>query len=207
MESAIFGLIGVVVGALLTTLKEWWFHRGKTRKDREYLVIQVARQLEKFGSICDDVSRDDGTYHGNYNEHGVAEVQVSLPEFSPDKLDVEWKSLGAGLMNKVLFEFPTRIENANGRIDNWGEHATPPDYWEFFEERRYQYARLGIAAFYLSAELRSSAGLAARPSLNDGYDPLEYMRELVSITELRRKKQEDVIRALADAAPQANAPS
>ena len=43
MESAIFGLVGVALGALLTVAREWWFQSRKTRKDAGYLAIEKIR--------------------------------------------------------------------------------------------------------------------------------------------------------------------
>ena len=64
MESAIFGLVGVVIGGLLTVAKEWWFHNRKNRKDSEYLAIQVSCELEWYVARCSDVVQDDGLCDG-----------------------------------------------------------------------------------------------------------------------------------------------
>lgn len=163
MESAIFGLVGVVIGALLTVAKEWWFQRRKTLKDIEYLSIQVTCELERFASSCTDVASDDGSAFGQPGgEGGYYKIQVKAPVFDPKLFDVEWKSLPATLMYQVL-NFPYKAETANQSICAIFEHvASPPEFQEGFEERQLQYACLGITALKLAAQLRTLAGLPPR---------------------------------------------
>jgi hypothetical protein len=187
MESAIFGLIGVIVGAALTTLKEWWFQRQKDKKEREYLVIQVSGQLERFVAGCVEVVRDDGTYHGQRDKNGECHVQVPAPTFAPETLNVEWKSLDARLMYEIL-DFPSRVAEADSWIESAHENAFPPDFDDLFEERQYQYAKLGLAASSLAARLRDSLGLPPRPAPEGHWDPLDFMRQNVSATEQKRKE-------------------
>jgi hypothetical protein len=98
MESAIFGLLGVALGALLTVAKEWWFQRSRNRKDAEYLSIQVSCALEKYVAHCANVVSDDGLSYGQPNKDGYRETQVLPPKFEPESLMVEWMSLPANLM-------------------------------------------------------------------------------------------------------------
>jgi ABC-type lipoprotein release transport system permease subunit len=50
MEAAVIGLFGVIVGAILTviltTAKDWWFHRVKKKEEQTYLAIQISCLLE-----------------------------------------------------------------------------------------------------------------------------------------------------------------
>jgi hypothetical protein len=192
MESAIFGLIGVVVGALLTGLRELWFQRRKDAKEREFLAIQVSGHLERYVSSCADVVADDGLYMGAPNEHGEHEAQALIPTFEPELLKVEWKSLSATMMYEIL-DLPVRAEEANAYVTGMGEHATPPDYSEWFEERQYQYAMLGLAAADLAARLRSIAGLPPRPARPSGWDPVQFMANRRSEIDQRREKLAEMI--------------
>lgn len=184
MESAIFGLVGVALGAVLSVAKEWWFQRNRNRKDAEYLSIQVSCALERYAAHCASVVADDGLYHGQRDKDGYSRIQVSPPTFEPESLKVEWKSLPTNLMYEVL-DFPYKAEVAGQRVDSAFEYAaTPPDFDEGFEERQFQYATLGIAASKLAAKLRQHIGLPAR-SAGD-WDPVRYMEEQKSAIELRR---------------------
>ena len=187
MESAIFGLVGVALGAVLTVAKEWWFQRSRNRKDAEYLSIQVSCALEQYAAHCANVVADDGLCYGQPDKDGYSRIQVSSPTFEPESLKVEWKSLPANLMYEVL-DFPYKAEVAEKRVDSAFEYAaTPPDFDEGFEERHFQYATLRIAASKLAAKLRQHIGLPAR-SAGD-WDPVCYMEEKKSAIELRRMER------------------
>lgn len=164
MESAIFGLAGVALGALLTVAKEWWFQRRRDRKDAEYLAIQVSCMLERYVSRCAEVVGDDGLCEGQPDENGCRRIQVSVPKFEPELAKVEWKSLPAALMYEVL-DFPNKTEIASGSVNAAFEYgATPPDFEEGFEERQYQFATLGIEASRLAKKCGTmSAYLRSQP--------------------------------------------
>lgn len=184
MESAIFGLIGVALGALLTVAKEWWFQSRRTQKDAEYLAIQVSCGLERYVAGCVAVVGDDGLYHGQTDEHGYHTIQVETPKFDPTLFNVEWRSLPTNLMYEVL-DLPYKGEVADHAI--WGafEYAAgPPDFYEGFEERQLQYATLGITASRLAVMLREHVGLPAR--VVGDWNPIEYMEEKKSAIETRR---------------------
>jgi hypothetical protein len=174
MDKAIFGLIGVVLGVLLTVAKEWWFQSRKNRKDAEYLSIQIVCMLDRYVAGCAEVVGDNGLYHGQPDRDGNSKIQISAPKFEPELAKVEWKSLPANLMYEVL-TFPNNIEVANNMVSAAFEHASPPDYDGGFEERQYQYAELGIAADALAAKLRIYANLPARQT--DKWDSVKYMKD------------------------------
>ncbi len=187
MQSAIFGLLGVALGALLTGVREWWFLSRKTRKDAEYLSIQVSCELERYMAKCAEVVGDDGLCEGQTDEDGYHAIQVQTPKFDPMSLDVEWKSLPGDLMYEIL-DFPYRAEIANQAINAVFEYeAGPPEYWEGFEERQLQYVTLGLAASQLAKKLRKHVDMAAR-SVGD-WDPVRYMEEKKSTIEARRAKR------------------
>lgn len=159
---AIFGLMGVILGAVLTYWREHLLQRKKEKKDAAYLAVVVSAALERFSAACARVVNDDGLCEGHPDEDGCRSAQVKIPKFDPELLDVEWRSLPAELMYDVL-DLPYLIELADGAIAEAAEHADPPDYEEFFEQRQYQYAGLGIDAAALVARLRKHAGYPPRP--------------------------------------------
>lgn len=187
MESAIFGLIGVALGALLAVAREWWFQTRKNKKEAEYLAILVSCELERYAARCADVVGDDGLCEGCPDEHGYSSIQVEAPKFDPQRFSVEWKSLPAHLMYEIL-DFPYKAELASQSVSAAFKYvATPPDYWEGFEERQLQYACLGIAASKLAAKLCAYAGLPARDICE--WNPAEYMERHRIDIESRRKER------------------
>lgn len=186
METAIFGLIGVVVGAFLTIIKEWWFKASEKKKNAEYLAILITSMLERFVVGCAEVVADDGLYHGQRNSDGYRETHTVQPSFDPLLTQVEWKALPANMMNDLL-SFPLEIESARAKIDGVYEFVSdPPDYDEFFQERQYQYALLGIRASKLSAHLRAHVGLPSR-AVGD-WNPIEYMQSRLAEIDHNREE-------------------
>ena len=164
MESAIFGLIGVVLGSVLTGIKEWWFKRLTRKKESEYLAIRIVCMLERYVNGCEMVIGDDGLNYGQRDRNGCRVIQVSTPKFEPESVEVEWKSLPADLMYEVL-NFSIEIEVANIIVNTAFEYvASPPDYEEGFKTRQYQYAQLRTRASNLASKLREHASLMERPS-------------------------------------------
>ncbi|MFN3809598.1 MAG: hypothetical protein ACK4S6_03175 [Roseateles asaccharophilus] len=181
MESAIFGLIGVALGAILAVAREWWFQNRRNKKEAEYLSILVSCELERYAAHCADVVGDEGWP----DEAGCSSAGVKAPKFEPQSVGVEWKSLPAGLMYEVL-DFPYKAELAAQKVSAAFDYsATPPDYSEGFEERQLQYACLGLAALELATKLRNHVGIAPRDI--GEWNPAEYMRRHKAEIELRRK--------------------
>jgi superfamily I DNA and RNA helicase len=58
VESAIFGLLGVITGSLLATAKEWFFEHRKSEKDAKYLAILVSGELQRFRTACGEVVQE-----------------------------------------------------------------------------------------------------------------------------------------------------
>jgi hypothetical protein len=165
LESAIFGLIGVVVGAILTTAKDWWFDYRRQSKDLQFLSIHVICMLEKFVANCIEVTQDDGL-----EDHGYKSPQVEHPSLDLMSLDVEWKSLPSDLMYKIL-NLPTLIADANSFISVVVDYeAGPPDYEEFFEARTIKYSELGLLTIEIANELRKICKWDTYTRDNDGWD-------------------------------------
>lgn len=188
MTEALIGLVGVIVGALMTAAKDIWVEWRSRRKNAEYLAIRVVSMLDRFVEGCAGVAGDDGLCCGQPNEAGVCEIQVPAPKFEIQSLDVDWRSIPANLMYEIL-SFPDLVYGAANRVSGVFEFAGPPDYEEGFEERQYQYSSLGLKASQLSETLRSQYRL---PEHHHGdWNPVEYLRETQSrIKEVRSRRNE-----------------
>jgi hypothetical protein len=185
MESAIFGLVGVLLGGGLTIFKDWWIAIRKEKKEAEYLSIRVSCALEAFLARCAEVVGDDGLSEGRTDDRGYHKVQVEAPKFEPELLPVEWKSLPTSLMYEVL-NFPNLIDAARGRVSYVSEwEADPPEYHEFFEERQLQYGKLGLEAYRLADALRRHTGLPGY-KVQAEWDPRRFMEEHIAKIEALR---------------------
>lgn len=175
MESAIFGLVGVIIGAALTTAKEVWFDHRRQKKDATFLSIQVVFMLDRFISECISITRDDGLSYGSRDKDGCKVPQVKRPTFDPKSIDAEWKCLPPSLMYDIL-NLPLLIEKSNDYIDAVMEYqAGPPDYEEFFDARIVEFSELGLQSLKLSETLRENSKLPNSPESEDGWSRREIL--------------------------------
>jgi hypothetical protein len=158
---AIFGLIGVLVGACLTLIQNIWLEWRARGRHAHYLAICVVIALDKYIEDCADVAMDDGLSQGQTNEKGHHEIQVSSPPAPTFAPDLDWKSIDHKLAYRLL-SLPNYAQAADRIIGFAWENAFPPDFDELFEERQYQYAKLGLAAFALAQELRREYDISAQ---------------------------------------------
>jgi hypothetical protein len=183
--------MGVIVGAALTTAKEWWFDRRPQSKDATFLSIQVIFLIDRFIAGCIEVTMDDGLSYGSPDKEGCKVPQVSHPVFDPTSIDVEWKSLPSNLMYEIL-NFPLLIEKSNSYIDSVVEHvAGPPDYEEFFDARIAEFSELGLKALSLAETLRKRSKLPDPPENEEGWSRKEILtkakKQALESTEKRNK--------------------
>ncbi|MBK6865528.1 MAG: hypothetical protein IPG91_19455 [Ideonella sp.] len=186
LTPAIFGLIGVLLGSGLATLKEWWFSRRIDKRDARYLAVLVVGQLDRYVFACSEVVTDDGLCQGQRDEQGYRRSQVKPPRFNPEALTVEWRSIPADLMYDIL-DLPYKAEVAGHIIEGASENADPPDFEDYFEERQLQYANLGLQAAAIAARLRSAAKLPERSVAH--WDPIAWMSEYKAKIEAARTER------------------
>lgn len=127
--SAVSGLTGVGIGALLTHLRELRTENIKDKRDTSYLAILVVPHLDRFANGCMSVAFDDGTSEGRpAGEDGVYHrTTVRPPEFKPLDIKVEWRVLPRELMYDIL-EIPARQEHMENQLSGVMEFDDPPEY-------------------------------------------------------------------------------
>jgi hypothetical protein len=184
--SAAAGLIGVILGALLNvTWMVWSDWRARGRNAR-YLAIRAVCILDKYIEDCAEVVTDDGLCEGMRNKEGCLEAQVSSPPPPAFPEDLDWKSVEHALMYRLL-SLPSEAEAADRKIRNASRFSYPPDYDEFFEERQDQYAKLGLAAFALTQEIRKKYSI--QPQELGEWNPTEYLTEAKERIEKERQNR------------------
>lgn len=185
------GLAGVWFGASLAGRREEKRERQRIEKEFSYLAILAIAHLDRLANDCVDVALDDGTSEGRPagpdGDYHMA--TTSTPEFEPLSLEVEWKVLPADLMYGIL-NLPYQIEQLGNRVSGIWEHDAPPDYTQTFWFRRSGFARLGLEASDLAAQLRKHAGLPAEPAAEGEWNRDECMREQIEKIESARKAYE-----------------
>lgn len=178
-EKYIFALVGIVLGTFLSTIlsivRELYAESRSKKKEAEYLAIRIVCIFDSFMEGCASVVGDDGLCCGQTDAEGFSRSQVTPPQLNVQLDGVNWKSFPPELMYEILY-FPNLIKDAESFISSTFEHATsPPYYSEGFEERQYQYSKLGLMASELTAKLRRKYDIPKNhiPS----WDVVEYMQE------------------------------
>lgn len=157
MDSGYVGLLGVLVGAGITWLKELVTRAQERRRDAAHLAAVVSALLDSFAEDCSAAAYDDGTYRGQLDEDGCRSAQVPDPTISYGPISVQWRSISAELLHEIL-EFPNVVKSKFLVLDNTHEIDGPP-YDDYFADRQYEYAKLGVDALSIASKLRDECGL------------------------------------------------
>lgn len=152
MTEAIFGFIGVLVGALIPWFQTYWTEQRATRKNGRYLAIRIVCVLDKYLESCMQVVKDEGLSYGQRTKDGLLQAQVKAPGAPVYPEDVDWKSINHELMYRLL-SLPSEVETAERLIKGTQEFAGPPDFEDWFLERAYWYCQFGLTACKLIDEL------------------------------------------------------
>lgn len=186
MTEAVFGLIGVLIGGSISWVQAYWVDKRSTNKNARYLAIRVVCILDKYLKDCADVVFDDGLTDGQRNKDGYLEPQVTAPHAPNFPDDIDWKSIDHELMYKIL-SLPAEVEGANRLIHAASKIANPPDFEDWFEERKFHYCQFGIIAYKLSEELCLKYNI--KKKVYNDWDPLNsMMQELGTIIKRREER-------------------
>lgn len=169
MSDSYAGLIGTVVGALITGgfawFTDWRKNRKTNQKELEVLALKLTYKLELYVAQCLECSEDDGREY--YDDDGgcgsgssFKGYQIEFPEFTLGKFeDIEWKLLPVGLMHEI-FTLPSKVSNARQRfsieLNDFFEHWND-DYPTTFRAK--ELTDLAVYFYVISCKLRKLAGL------------------------------------------------
>lgn len=156
--SAISGLAGVGIGALLTHLRELRAEKINDERDTSYLAILVVTHLDRFANGCLSVAYDDGTSEGRPAGKDAVYHQTTVkpPRFAPLDIKVEWRVLPRALMYDIL-EIPAKQERLENQLSSVMDYDDPPEYADFFMHRQRDYADLGLTVSGIAKRLRKFA--------------------------------------------------
>jgi hypothetical protein len=189
MKESLWGLLGVVLGGLLVSAKEFLFDFVRRRRNERYLAMRAVCLLDAFVEGCIGVVHDDGTVQGQpADADGTHRPQAMNPTFPIDQVVGDWQTMKSEHMYELL-GFPNLINVADRCVSAVGENDCPPDFQEYFEERQLQYARLGIRAHEIALALRKRNRIPPRSDQEDRYG-VGFLRERrVRIESARAQRQ------------------
>ncbi len=190
-------LVGVLVGVGITWVRDALSQRTTRRRNAHYLALRVVCLLDRYIEDCAKVADDDGSSPNQQNEKGDSHPMTDLPAAPAFPADVDWKSIDQRVAYRLV-SMDNEATRANWIISGAAENAFPPDFAELFEERRYQYAHLGLRALDIARELRTEYKI---PEPEYGYwVPAERLAATRDEIESHRKKYAN---ALSDILPPA----
>ncbi|MEM9355842.1 MAG: hypothetical protein AAGB04_06495 [Pseudomonadota bacterium] len=193
MTAALLVLLGVVIGFMLNVLKDIIFERRRRIQDGQHLAARVVPVLADFMDECRAVVHDTGGYETQ--SHGQDELKpiASAPSRLTYPTDVDWRAIEHRLMLDAL-ALPAKLSAAHAAIDAIIEYvAGPPNYGEFFEERRLKFADLIIKTSVVADALRSQHGVWLEDCMSaEERDQLQSLISEVqrSIAEREQRNQE-----------------
>ncbi|GJK92525.1 hypothetical protein [Klebsiella grimontii] len=169
MSDGYTGLIGTIVGALITGgfawFSDWRKNRAKNQKDLEVLALKLSYKLELYVAQCLECSEDDGLeYYVEDDGRGSGTYfrgyTTEFPEFTLGKFeDIEWKLLPVSLMHEI-FTLPTKVNNAKQRFNKeWKDFDNHLNDSYPTTIRAKELTDLGIYFYNVSSKLRTLVGL------------------------------------------------
>lgn len=182
MSEAVAALVGAIVGSGIVVVREWLASSADSRKHAKYLAVRVVITLDRFVDQCAVVSLDDGYLEGNRDE-ATATTEAPSPISFP--VDVDWRSIDHQLAYDLL-SLGNKLHDAQQAINAAADYASPPDYSEYNETRRYRYALLGLEAARLARILRDTHDLPRRTF--GEWNPESKLQETQKEIEAEREK-------------------
>lgn len=200
MNEAVSGLIGVILGGLLTASKDivtFFFQRTEIGRFHAVGIIAV---LDAYADKCVSVVSDDGTDQGRPagrtpDGEEYCEPQVILPDAPDYPPDTDWRSIKFDLMYRAM-ALQNTARDTNRYIQSCSEHASPPGYDELFNARQEGYARLGLEAVQLASALRKGHRLQEpyKPFWDCGFNITDFFQKKVSEFDKKRVIDEEEYR-------------
>lgn len=164
----------------LTAKRDW-----SSQQDRHarYLAVRLVSVLDEFITGCSEVVSDNG----EPNADGYALATVKSPALVLPS-DVEWKAVEPSIMYRAM-ALPNQVESANRAISfTMSMIAMPPDYDEYFEERKYRFGKLGLQALGLVEDMRAMFDIPPYDFGAPGWHPRPHFEQVtVSIDEARER--------------------
>ena len=148
-------LVGGVVLWGLNWLREWLMAKWNRHTEAEVLAFSLASELDRLISECSEVV-DDPRYEDP--KTGMTEATVSTPMLTWGE-HLKWSAFPKSLHYRIR-ALPNKIDIANKSCSaeaEWGDG--PPDYYDYFREREFRFAWIGLEATALRFELSKTYGV------------------------------------------------
>lgn len=126
----------------------------KLANERLFIATELVFLLEKFAEECVQIATDEGYEDGQ----GLTRARIKKTVLSLSDVSGDWRALPLTLMYRIR-ELTVLQDVADRAIADAEEHDDPPDFSNTFDERQYQYAKLGLKTVIQTRRLRAFSGL------------------------------------------------
>ncbi|MDU4749187.1 MAG: hypothetical protein E6X99_23725 [Pantoea sp.] len=175
-------IAGILLTHHFTLRRERLAAEDKLQKEKHFIATELIFMLEQFAERCAQVAVDTGV-----NEHQHRVFSIASPQFNIENVSGDWRALPPLLMYRIR-QLPVLQSEAEDTIAYI--KARDPAFQKFntFQERYYQYARLGLKAAILAIKLRACANLPASRIRENAWSPFRILRTVWK-QERKRKSQ------------------
>lgn len=167
----------------------------KIDRERHFIAIELVFLLEQFAETCSNVVADTGEY--NADPQPTREPTVDYPELSFTDVTGNWQVLDTRLMYRIR-EFLVLQREARNVIAYAYECDSDGECKDYFRERWYQYARLGLKAIIQVRRLRKMAGFPDTRLAISKWSAQPVLKEMWRIERRRRAKESIEDRKLSE---------
>ncbi|TAW65413.1 hypothetical protein ELI15_14055 [Rhizobium ruizarguesonis] len=158
-------LTAVALGTFLGTFKDVFIENGKRKRLAWLTAVRLTVILDKYVDNCSENVQDTG----HYDNEGVRHTRVAQPQLEYPS-DLGWTSLHRQLMY-AAFRLKVAHDSVESSLEFIGsEISFPPDYDEYYAEKRVSFSEQGLAALELIRSLKDHYDVPTAD--RRGYDPL-----------------------------------
>ncbi|WP_019843179.1 hypothetical protein [Escherichia coli] len=154
VSSAGAALFGVAMTHHFTRRREKEAAAEKKASEALFISTELVFLLEEFAENCALVAADSG----ERNQDGNKVSREGPPVLDLTRVTGDWRVLPAKLMYRIR-ELPILLTEARRYVASANENDDQPDYSCTFQEKQYQYSRLGLKALFSAIRLRKETGL------------------------------------------------
>lgn len=149
-------ITAVILTHRYTLRREKQAAEQKLKREQLFIATELILMLEQYAEECTQVAIDDGWNVAPAQSE--AEPYVDYPELNLADVSGDWRVLDLRHIYRIR-ELPVLQNEARRAIAYAREIPAPPDHKSYFNERQYQFSRLGLIAVIMAERLRRVAGL------------------------------------------------
>lgn len=166
IDSAWFGLAGVLLGSVLAFCKDMILERFRFKREGGYFGLVVIQKLDAFVDECLEAAHDNGRDEfgaPSDRNSGNCEPIVGTPKLEFEIKDINWKAIPHDLTYDII-NLNIDADRVENEVCRFSENDPSHDYSDTMTMRQRGYADLGLRAYRIANRLRKEIKLSSRTS-------------------------------------------